>query len=522
MAQFEIPLGAMPDPAPAAPPPDPAMAREQAIADTTRAEEALNGFIAAKQHALFEAPDAFYRTQGSDAIHAAPAILDTLSKLRDDHLDGLANDAQRARLAPALDAHLDLARDDIARHVAEQSLAWQRKVAQDRIALLTKEAAYHHNDDDRIDAIGEAADSAARAHARVGDTPLDQEAEGAAAATARSGVLNAAILARLAGNDPAAAAQMLARVRDRLDPTHAEPLQAQVDAGLVTLLPYRPSPDSGSIAAVPLPYRPPATGELDKALILKNLANVSEDESALGQNNGEIVPVNATSHGVMNSAEADPQLAQAPSGDQPAPSSKPQNARLPMSENERDAAQALLGSEANGRSGTAPVVEPLPGSKVYRDAEAQVPEAEADVSPGQVVVLPKGDRIPDAEPEIEANRSPTDYMMSPVADLAPVAAAGRAVGERYRAIASVSPGAAELYLKAELGLNVATGGKFDYQRRGPQLKGLANEALRRKNVDKPMRDWVAEPFIQRRQFRSVSNFNVGLFCQQAGLSLERL
>ena len=167
MAQFEIPLGAMPDPAPAAPPPDPAMAREQAIADTTRAEEALNGFIAAKQHALFEAPDAFYRTEGSDAVHAAPAIFDTLSKLRDDHLAGLANDAQRNRLTPALDAHLDLARDDITRHVAEQSLAWQRRVAQDRIAILQKEAAYHHNDDDRIDAIGEAADSAARAHARA-------------------------------------------------------------------------------------------------------------------------------------------------------------------------------------------------------------------------------------------------------------------------------------------------------------------------------------------------------------------
>jgi hypothetical protein len=112
-------------------------------------------------------------------------------------------------------------------------------------------------------------------------------------------------------------------------------------------------------------------------------------------------------------------------------------------------------------------------------------------------------------------------MMSPVADLAPVAAAGRAVGERYRAIASVSPDAAELYLKAQLGINVATGGKFDYQRRGPQLEGLANEVLRRQNVNKAVRDWAAEPFIQRRQFRSVSNFNVGLFCQQAGLSLEK-
>jgi hypothetical protein len=83
------------------------MAREQAIADNTRAEEALNGFIAAKQAALFEAPGAYYRTQGSDAINAAPTILETLSRLRDDSLDGLANDAQRKRLGSALDAHLN-------------------------------------------------------------------------------------------------------------------------------------------------------------------------------------------------------------------------------------------------------------------------------------------------------------------------------------------------------------------------------------------------------------------------------
>lgn len=80
--------------APAPPPPiDPTVARAQAITDNTRAEEALNGFIVAKQHALFEAPDAYYRTEGSDAIHAAPSILDTLEQLRTNSLDGLANDA---------------------------------------------------------------------------------------------------------------------------------------------------------------------------------------------------------------------------------------------------------------------------------------------------------------------------------------------------------------------------------------------------------------------------------------------
>jgi hypothetical protein len=191
-----------PNPAPA-PPVDPTIARAQAIADNTYAEEALNGFIAAKQHALFEAPDAYYRTEGSDAIYSMPSILDALEKLRTTSLDGLANDAQRDRLAPALDAHLELARGDVARHVAEQSLAWQRQTALDRIALLTKEAAFHHNDDDRITALGIAAENAARAHARIGDAPLDTAAEDAAAAAARNGVLDAVQQARAAnGRDP--------------------------------------------------------------------------------------------------------------------------------------------------------------------------------------------------------------------------------------------------------------------------------------------------------------------------------
>jgi hypothetical protein len=66
MGYFIIPAGAPPLPAP--PPPDPRIAREDKIANDTRVESELNHFIAAKQDALFNAPDAFYRTQGRDAI----------------------------------------------------------------------------------------------------------------------------------------------------------------------------------------------------------------------------------------------------------------------------------------------------------------------------------------------------------------------------------------------------------------------------------------------------------------------
>jgi hypothetical protein len=76
MGYFIIPAGAPPLPAP--PPPDPRIAREDKIANDTRVESELNHFIAAKQDALFNAPDAFYRTQGRDAIDAVPVATRTL------------------------------------------------------------------------------------------------------------------------------------------------------------------------------------------------------------------------------------------------------------------------------------------------------------------------------------------------------------------------------------------------------------------------------------------------------------
>jgi hypothetical protein len=50
--------------------------------DPHRIGDLVNGFIAAKQDALFDAPDAFYRLSGADA--GAPATAERrLSRLRD-------------------------------------------------------------------------------------------------------------------------------------------------------------------------------------------------------------------------------------------------------------------------------------------------------------------------------------------------------------------------------------------------------------------------------------------------------
>jgi hypothetical protein len=185
---------------------------------------------ASKQDALFNNPDAFYRTQGEDAIHASPSATKNLEQLRADLIDGLTNDYQRKRLSAALDAQMQLTRQQMARHVAEQSLAWQRQTAQDRIALLSKEAAYHHNDTDLVHWLGHAAATAARAHARVGDAAPGGPAEDAAAATARSAVLSSAIQTRLDKADTEGANALFTRVAGQLDLAHAAPLQKQIEA----------------------------------------------------------------------------------------------------------------------------------------------------------------------------------------------------------------------------------------------------------------------------------------------------
>jgi hypothetical protein len=89
--------------------------------------------------------------------------------------------------------------------------------------------------------------------------------------------------------------------------------------------------------------------------------------------------------------------------------------------------------------------------------------------------------------------------MSPTLDLQPVADAGKAVGGEYRKLMGKSPLLAGAYLMTALNHYLGHGGVFDYQRSGNALTG----------------------YKQLRQFRDVSNFNVGLFTASAGLSLEQ-
>ena len=111
---------------------------------------------------------------------------------------------------------------------------------------------------------------------------------------------------------------------------------------------------------------------------------------------------------------------------------------------------------------------------------------------GTPVVLPNGQHV--------LTTGDIPFLMSPTADLGPVAAAGRQVGETFREMLDDpdSSAGAVVYLYTSLAMHLAQGGIFDYQRQGN----------------------VISEFIHLPQFRNVSNFNVGLFCQQAGLTQD--
>ena len=139
------------------------------------------------------------------------------------------------------------------------------------------------------------------------------------------------------------------------------------------------------------------------------------------------------------------------------------------------------------------------------------PTPRVNNAPGVPVTLPNGSHVPD-------RKSPTGLLMSPTADLSDVAAAGRDAGATYRALLAAGDDNALMYLFAVLGAAVGTGGAFDYQREGPQSAILA-DILSRGNDDSLAADLLGT-FQELPQFRDVSNFNVGLFSQQAGLTLD--
>jgi hypothetical protein len=142
------------------------------------------------------------------------------------------------------------------------------------------------------------------------------------------------------------------------------------------------------------------------------------------------------------------------------------------------------------RRGAAPPTEPPPNDpateKAFQDFD------------GENLLLSNGKWVVDPG-------SPTGYVITPFNDLKSVAAAARRAKAEHPDWDLSKPWAlidkkTRDELEAVLRANLGHGGTFDYQRRhyAPGKDG----------------------YTQLRQFRSIANINVGLFCQQLGLSEE--
>ena len=221
MGKFILPS----DPSRAVPPPQPTL--EDAEADDARVNDLKNQFIDAKQQLLYTAPQAFLRQQGSDAITGAEGAGQFLDTLRQQTLDQTANNDQRTRLGEMLDWHVADAKQQIHRHVAEQSDAWQQNVAVHTVELATRQAALESGDAEKVGFVALAAYDAEKARALKGGLPAEAAHE--SGRSAWSGAYKAAIETQ-AGIDPQQAVKLFDQAKATLDPQTREALQPRIDS----------------------------------------------------------------------------------------------------------------------------------------------------------------------------------------------------------------------------------------------------------------------------------------------------
>jgi hypothetical protein len=160
-----------------------------------------------------------------------------------------------------------------------------------------------------------------------------------------------------------------------------------------------------------------------------------------------------------------------------------------------------------GRRGVPPNTEPPPGTNLNEgrrgvaspvEPPSNSLELEHDFEnwDGRLVRLPDGSLVADPH-------SPTGSLMSPFGDLGDVATAARRVGPdaidylstHLKEVLTDHGGVADHFVNIFRGY-IGQGGTFDYQRRRYAL-GI-------------------DGFTQLRQFRNVSNFNVGCFVSKWG------
>jgi hypothetical protein len=197
-----------------------AVPAQQPVIDPHRIGHLVNGFIAGKQAALYEAADAYYRKTGIDALKDAPAVVARLTGLKDQALEH-AGDDERPALATQLDAQMADALDGINRHTAEQHKVFGRAVLAERHRLIERAAALDHDDDAKLLGLAAANAGAAEVLAR-----LNGEPEEPARRAARSAVWRSALEQRLETGKRAEALALFERIRGELSPADDDRLSA--------------------------------------------------------------------------------------------------------------------------------------------------------------------------------------------------------------------------------------------------------------------------------------------------------
>ena len=173
---------------------------------------------------------------------------------------------------------------------------------------------------------------------------------------------------------------------------------------------------------------------------------------------------------------------------------------------EEPSAEAERGEDHADEGVAIPIASRIPA--VSNGEGATMPNADRGVTNVAVVFDPNTQGVPVVPPDgsnVPDSHSPTGLLMSPYAASGDVAERGRRTGTTYFELLG-NPAASEgaiAYLVGQLAADLGHGGRFDYQRQGVPMVG----------------DWIGG-WEQSPQFRDVANFNVGLYMQQAGFTLD--
>jgi hypothetical protein len=524
------------EPTPSSPPPD-----------DHRVEGLVNRFIAAKQATLFDAPDAFYRLEGGDAVEGEPAITQRLQDLRTAALDLARDQGERDALGPRLDAHIDEAMDGIGRHVAAQHKVFQRNTLTARQALIRRAAELEPNNDDKITGLAEAHASAAQELARLDGIAPGSPVEAARLNEARSEILRTAISERIGAAKNAQALALFERMKDTLTPADRRALEVPIGVAADEATTDDWLKREGGKDGAPLVERigldrlsdmqrhilRAKIAARESAAESRRFATVKELDDKLAKATA-MIATQPSAHPIGTLARL--AAAYDAAG---APEQAAETRRLALLEPffvpfaqlgiavqqrhlenltgpERAFAEAILRHQVETRDRYTLGV-PVAPSSAEKDAvvpvryepgmnersrvlmpggEGPILKPDADSS-GHIVQLPDGSLIPNPFP---GPRNRAGFVIAPVDDLNDVAAAGQRDGQRFRELkkSKWTYNQADAFFIAQFMANVGTGGRFDHQRSGNFLLG----------------------FEQLRHFRPIANVNVGLYCQQFRLSLE--